>query len=55
MRPYGVKRNWNATEDLMKNGHAERPSSHKKNKKIYHRIARRRFKNGQRRTRGNVQ
>lgn len=53
MRPYGIKRNWNAVEDVGKNGHAEGAKSHSKTKKIYHRIARRHFKRGQRRTRGN--
>jgi len=53
MKPYGMKRNWNAVEDVGKNGKAERPSAHSKTKKIYHRIARRHFKKMQRRTRGN--
>lgn len=41
MKPYGVKRNWNSTEDYKKNGKAQRPKSHTKIKKILHRRARR--------------
>lgn len=53
MRPYGMKRNWNAVEDVGKNGCGTSVKTHTKIKKLYHRIARRHFKNGQRRTRGN--
>lgn len=41
MKPYGIQRNWNAVEDLGKNGKAQKQSTHTKVKKIYHRIARR--------------
>lgn len=41
MIPYGMRRNWNAVEDVGKNGHAESSRSHTATKKIYHRIARR--------------
>jgi len=45
MRGYGVERNWNAVEIVLKNGQACRPDTHTKLKKIYHRIGRRAFKN----------
>ena len=44
MKPYGVKKNWNAVEDNCKNGHGESNKSHSKTKKIFHRIARRTWK-----------
>jgi len=41
MQPYGVKRNWNHTEDNIKNGVAKRPKTHSKTKKICNRQRRR--------------
>lgn len=45
MKPYGVKKNWNAVEEQCKNGHGESAKSHTKTKKVFHRIARRTWKN----------
>ena len=44
MKPYGVKRNWNATEDYVKNGGGVSPKTHTMLKKKLHRAERRRTK-----------
>ena len=41
MKPYGVKRNWNETEDCLRNGRAYRNRTHRKILKMLHRRARR--------------
>jgi len=41
MRAYGVKRNWNATEDYLRNGCACSHKLHRKLMKIMHRRERR--------------
>lgn len=41
MRPYGLKRNWNAVEDYARNGCAYRQKTHRKTTKILHRRERR--------------
>lgn len=41
MKPYGLKRNWNVTEDFAKNGRAYRRKTHRKGVKHFHRTERR--------------
>lgn len=41
MQPYGLKRNWNATEDWRRHGQAERKTTRRKKVALTHRIGRR--------------